>query len=1059
MATLDKPGASARQATPAGSRSSPSSPALLVTAIGQISEAIVITDISGTIQFVNSAFCKITGYSAAEIIGQSTRLLKSDRQDPAYYRELWNTILSGEVWRGELQNRRKDGTFYTDKMSITPVRSAGGVITNFIAIKQDITERRVTEAALHSSERSLEDIQHIVPMGSWELDAHASQFLGSEGFFRVFDLNPVSNRLPFENVMEAIPAADRARVDQTLKKAFQIQEPFDVEHRVVRRDGTLRVVRSRGQVVAAQRDGVARLVGSTIDITDGRVAHEQLRHSEEKFRSLVANIPDVTWTAAIDRRTVYISPNVEQIFGFRPAEICKGAAELWFGRIDPDDSERISGAFQKLFTGGHPFDVEYRWQRKDGQWIWIHDRAYRTYEKDGAYYADGTFSDITERKRAEADLQSKTALLEAQANATIDGILVVDDQGQRLLHNRRLVELLKIPAEILADKDDRYLLQHVVTLIKDPKSFLSKIDHLNKHPSETSRDEIEFKNGSVLDRYSAAVIDKNGQYLGRIWVFRDITERKWAEQQMRTAKEVAEAANRAKSQFLANMSHEIRTPMNGVIGVTGLLLDTELTPEQRQYAEIVRTSGEALLKVINDILDFSKIEARKMMLETTDFDLQSVLQGALAVLAIKAKEKGLALTCEVESATPRLLRGDPGRVRQVLLNLLGNAVKFTAKGKVSATVRVDAQDDKKVTLRFSVSDTGVGFRQGSASALFEPFMQGDGSSTRRYGGTGLGLTISKQLVEIMGGQIGVESEEGRGSRFWFTSVFEKQPPGGGLAGAKKNTVEILTAHIAQSIQTPVKLHPARILLAEDNLINQQVALAILRKLGYRAYLAANGVEALQALRDADYDVVLMDCEMPEMDGWEATRYIREKRTGIRNPQIPVIAITAHALSGDQDKCLQAGMNDYLSKPVEPHQLAAVLEKWLKPSLGGAVSSLSSASPARTEAIFDQEEMLTRLLGDKELAGKVLAGFLDDAPRQLLVLRNTLEKGDAGGARMQAHALKGASATVSAKAIHALCCAAQQAVGANQLDRALALLPRLEKEFELLKAIVKQSGWS
>jgi len=1032
--------------------------ALLAAAIGQIREGVVITDTNAVIQYVNPGFTRATGYSADEVIGQHTRLLKSDRQDPAYYTELWQTILAGDVWHGELLNRRKDGTIYTEEMSITPVRDSVGAITNFIAIKQDVSEHRATQAALHNSEKRLEDAQHLALLGSWELDAGATEFCGSAGFFHVFDRPFSSEALPFDQLMEAIAPADRDRISKILKGLVQTDEPIDVEHRVLRRDGAVRVVRTRGQVLTGQNGSSKRIAGTTLDITDGKLAHQKLQQSEEKFRSLVANIPDVTWSAAEDRCAHYISPNAEGVFGFTPDEICKQGSGLFSERIHTSDSPHIAKAFQQLFAQGQPFDVEYRLQRKDGQWIWVHDRAYRTYERDGVRYADGVFADITERKRAEDELYRSRQMLQTVLDAIPQRVFWKDRNSIYLGCNRALATDtgLKNPSEIIGKSDFDLAWSGVADLYRaDDKRVMEQGSAMLHFEERQSRSD-----GSMwwLRTSKLPLRDREGKVTGIIGTYEDITERKRGEQALREAMEAAEAANRAKSQFLANMSHEIRTPMNGVIGVAGLLLDTALTAEQRQYAELVRISGEALMKVINDILDFSKIEARKLTLEVVDFDMSTVLKDAAAVLKIKASEKKLKLTCEIRPGTPRLLRGDPGRLRQILINLVGNAVKFTHQGEVSISAGLEGEDDGTATLRFAVSDTGIGFPQQQAVALFEPFVQADGSSTRRYGGTGLGLAISKQLVELMGGRIGAESQEGKGSTFWFTAVLNKQTAKQPDAQTGVIGRVITTAQPGdQRAAVPRTTRGARILLAEDNRVNQAVAQAMLIKLGYQADLVVNGVEALHALSSADYDLVLMDCGMPQMDGYEATRLIRDREVGTRNSLIPIIAITADAMTGDRDKCLDAGMSDYIAKPVELRKLAEILEKWLDPASTGELDSAAGPSAANAEPVFDLEDMLARLMDDKDLGAKVVAAFLDDAPQQLQILRKMLEEGDAEGARRQAHTLKGAAATMSAEPLRALCSEVQEAAAAGELRRALVLLPGLQEQFELLKTALKQSG--
>jgi signal transduction histidine kinase/CheY-like chemotaxis protein len=523
----------------------------------------------------------------------------------------------------------------------------------------------------------------------------------------------------------------------------------------------------------------------------------------------------------------------------------------------------------------------------------------------------GTFTWIGLLKRRVAH---QTELLRETLESTEDGMLVCESSGKIITSNRNFVDMWKIPDQIKELRDDKRALDFIFEQLIEPEAFLKKVRELYADRHQRSHDVLHFKDGRTFERYSRP-LHSSSRSLIRVWNFRDITGRIRAEAELRSAKESAESANRAKSEFLANMSHEIRTPMNGVLGMTDLALDTELSSEQREYLCMVKASGESLLMIINDILDFSKIEAGKLELEAIEFGLRATLEATMKSLSLRAQEKGLDLNWSVQPEVPDLLVGDPNRLRQILINLISNAIKFTEHGEVAIRADLLPQDGVGVTFHFSVKDTGTGIPPEKQITIFEPFSQADGSTARRYGGTGLGLTISRRLVEMMGGRLWVISALGKGSTFHFEAHFDVE----NARALGKRSQEAR----GTSRDTPDPLNRGqrklRILLAEDNPVNQKLARRLLEKKSHIVETVGNGREAFDRLENEDFDLVLMDVQMPEMDGFEATARIRdrEKSTG---RHIPIVATTAHAMRGDEERCLCAGMDAYISKPIQAEKL-------------------------------------------------------------------------------------------------------------------------------------------
>jgi PAS domain S-box-containing protein len=962
------------------------------------------------------------------------------------------------------------------QIAVGKARLAGISITLLISllfVGFFIVRERMAATAqqINASKKSLSAAQKNAHIGSWTYLPELEQMTWSEEMFRIFGVSARNGAPAYADLHRYFHPRDWARFNTLNQQAVQENgSPYELEMRLIRPDGVMRYVTARAQGVrGAQSGGPAQILGTLQDVTERKKAQEEMAEWKNRYDLVIAASRQLVYENDLDSGNMIWGSSLPEVLGYLPAEM-QGGVDRWTGLIHPEERSEAIWTWARAKANLSSYDMQYRILHKDGAYRWMRDRGdFVSSSPAKLSHMMGMLQDITERKQAEEALAHAHAELEA-AN----------------------VELQK--------------------------------------------------------------------------------------------------ASQIKSQFLANMSHEIRTPLNAIIDMTGLLLDTEMNPEQRDFAGTIRTSGEVLLDLINDILDFSKIEAQKMDLENQAFELRRCIEEGLDLIAPRAAEKKLELACSLEEDLPRFVFGDVTRLRQILVNLLSNAVKFTDEGEVVVSVSGQPVEHDQYQLHFAVRDTGMGIPPDRIGQLFQSFSQVDTSTTRRFGGAGLGLAISKRLCELMGGTVWVESagEPGQGSTFHFTILVQAAPDQHGLqpVGAESPVADLAEKKLlivddnstnrqillrqAQSwgmqasavasgpealalihqgasfdaavldyqmpgmdgvalasairkeeagqtlplvlltslgyravlvgtptriknnldfaafMTKPVKpsqlynilvgvitrrevpenkyaasqaqfghemarLHPLRILVAEDNAVNQKVALSLLGRIGYRADVVANGQEAIDALHRQPYDVVLMDGQMPEMDGMQATRLIRQQIPAGQQPHI--IAMTASALQGDRARYLLAGMNDYISKPIRLEDLVRALMHEVHMH-----DVRQPAAAAATAGRIDRAMLAEfgELMGEEgvQMVAGLVTLYLKDSPLLIQDMRQAAECGNLDDLRRAAHTLKGNSSQVGASRLSGLCFELEQAAKTGKLEGAGGMIERIQAEFACVETELK-----
>ncbi len=1141
-------------------------------------------------RMINRRYEQLFNVNSDDVLGKTDFDIWPQELAEAFQANDRQVLQSGEIVECEEIAAHSDGnrTYLSVKF---PLRNSQGEIYAVAGISTDITERKRAENALRESEERRNLALEAAQIGTWTWSIGDDAMLWDERLHAVFGLRPGEFDGSIEDFFSRVHADDRAVVRNSVRGALEEREDFDVDFRILRPDGEVRSLVARAAVVRTKKHKPLRMTGVCLDVTERERAEQALREVQERMRRVVEAAHDAF--IAIDAQGSIIEWNreAERTFGWPSAEaIGSSLCEL----IVPEkDRANARDGIGNYLEGGKGPYLNRRFEtealRRDGT-IFPIEMTITPVRVEDSYVFSAFLHDITSRRQAEEALRRSDARFRRLVDSNIVGITIDHFDGSIMEANDAFLRMVGYTrADLKAGK----LNWERMTPSEHQESTWAAIETLRSAGTCTVREKEYFRaDGTrVPVLVGVTMLEESGDKC--ICVIVDITERKKALSELQTAKEQADAANEAKSRFLANMSHEIRTPMNAIIGLTELVLDTRLEGNQRDYLQMVQTSAESLLAIINDVLDYSKIEAGRLEINHGDFRIRELVGDVLKTLAVRAHERNLELAFDAHQDVPEFVLGDAGRLRQVLTNLVGNAIKFTESGEVVVSVELESRHDDEVLLQFVVSDTGIGIAEEHLESIFEAFEQVDTSTTRRFAGTGLGLAITQRIVRLMGGRIWAESEVGHGSSFHFTCklgvdeghtqtmrqpeqslhgltvlvvddndtnrhILAEQLQVWGMhptvvSGAEAALQELLQAAeagtpfafalvdgnmpnvdgfqlVEQLQQSPAKdktrilmltsggrpddlercqrlgilryltkpvkqselldsvcgamgvsgaftsklavdateepgivtseepgdsdanVVRLRILLAEDSLVNQKLAVGLLNKKGHHVTVASNGREALAALERDKFDVILMDVQMPELDGLETTATIR-KLEADSGERIPIIAMTAHAMQGDRQRCLDAGMDDYIAKPIRSKVLYETLVQW-----GGgdeATETQDEGNWMKSSERLDWQTAWETVGGDLELLRELVAAFLEEFPLLEQKLMAAVGASDAENTRIAAHTIKGSMRYFGAKTAYDLAYKLESAAGNGRMADAGELAKALREELAAISPLLRR----